>query len=179
MPTPLIRNTTPVQPRPDIARSRRWATDSGPREPGLLSCTGFEPKLLYQRFGLRENPFGVTPKLRDLYQSRTHTEAMASLIIGIEYGVGFQALIAPPGMGKTTVLFNLLEQFRDVARTAFLFQSHGNSLDFLRRLILEFGDEGPVQTRCTRKTKSTTCSYENVRQASGRSLSSTKRRVWT
>jgi TonB family protein len=44
-------------------------------------------------------------------------------------------------MGKTTVLFNILEQFNDLARTAFLFQTHGDSRDFLRYLISELGDE--------------------------------------
>jgi hypothetical protein len=64
----------------------------------------------------------VTPDPRYLYQSKTHAEARSSLIIGIECGIGFQALIAPPGMGKTTILLRVQELFKDVARTAFLFQ---------------------------------------------------------
>lgn len=43
----------------------------------------------------------------------------------MEYGFlsnrGFTAMIAPPGMGKTTLLFRFLEKFRESARTAFLF----------------------------------------------------------
>ena len=88
-----------------------------------------------------ENPFGVTPNPRYLYHSKTHAETRASLIIGIECGVGFQALIAPPGMGKTTILFDVLQRFKNVARTAFLFQIHGDSCDFLRYLISELGGE--------------------------------------
>jgi general secretion pathway protein A len=117
----------------------------GPAEGHLqereLRPVGLRPKLLYERYGLLENPFGVTPNPRYLYQSKTHAEARSSLIIGIECGVGFQALIAPPGMGKTTLLFSVLDLFKDVARTAFLFQIHGDSKDLLRYLALELGGE--------------------------------------
>src|SRR5947199_7948305 len=101
-----------------------------------LQVTGALPsELLYKRWGVIENPFGVTPDARYLYESRTHAEAISSLIIGIECGVGFQVLIAPPGMGKTTILFSILERFDKVARTALLFQIHGDSRHFLRYLI--------------------------------------------
>ncbi len=53
-------------------------------------------------YKLREQPFGVTPDPRYLYLSSTHKEALASLYYGIEAGRGFLALIAKPGMGKTT-----------------------------------------------------------------------------
>ncbi len=95
--------------------------------------------LLYQRYGLQENPFGATPNPRYIYQSRTHAEARSSLVIGIECGVGFQALIAPPGMGKTMILRQLLERFDPAARTAFLFQVQGDSRDFLSYLLAELG----------------------------------------
>lgn len=99
--------------------------------------------VLYEQFGFRENPFGATPNPRYLYESRTHSEAKASLVIGIECGVGFQALIAPPGMGKTTILFHVLERFQGDAQTALLFQVQGSSHDFLRYLLSELG-AGPV-----------------------------------
>lgn len=96
---------------------------------------------LLRNYGLRENPFNVTPDPRFLYESRTHREALASLITGIECGTGFQALIAPPGMGKTTLLFNVLERFHDSARTAFLFQTQCTSREFLQYLLFELGVE--------------------------------------
>jgi hypothetical protein len=86
--------------------------------------------------------FGVTPNTRYLYESRTHAEARSSHIAGIECGVGFQALIAPPGMGKTTILLSVLE-LKDVARTAFLFQIHGESRDFPLLLLLAVADSAP------------------------------------
>ncbi len=99
---------------------------------------------LFARFGLRENPFGVTPNPKYLYESHTHREAKSSLIIGVECGVGFQALIAPPGMGKTTILSHILQRFQQNALTAFLFQVQGNSSDFLWYLLSELGSKESV-----------------------------------
>jgi general secretion pathway protein A len=92
-------------------------------------------------FGVREQPFGVTPDPRYLYLSSAHREALASLFYGIEVGRGFLALIAKPGMGKTTLLFHLLEKFRTSARTAFLFQTQCTSREFMRFLLAELGYE--------------------------------------
>ena len=116
---------------------------SSPHKAEAHPIHGPRSKLLYERYGVLENPFGVTPNPRYFYPSRTHAEATASLTIGIECGLGFQALIAPPGMGKTTILFSVLEQFKDVARTAFLCQLLDNSSDLLRSLIAELGGEAP------------------------------------
>ena len=60
--------------------------------------------MLLEHFKLGSQPFGVTPDTRFLFLSNTHREALASLFYGIQSGRGFTALIAPPGMGKTTLL---------------------------------------------------------------------------
>jgi len=96
-------------------------------------------------FGLTEQPFGVTPDPRFLYLSAAHREALASLYYGIEANRGFLGLIAKPGMGKTTLLFHLLEKFRTSAHTAFIFQTQCNSREFLRFLLSELGYEGDSQ----------------------------------
>jgi len=96
-------------------------------------------------FGLREQPFGVTPDPRYLYMGAAHREAFASLYYGIEANRGFLCLVAKPGMGKTTLLFHLLERFRTTARTAFLFQTQCNSREFMRYLLAELGYEGDTQ----------------------------------
>jgi type II secretory pathway predicted ATPase ExeA len=97
--------------------------------------------LMLQFVGLRVQPFGVTPDPSFLYLSPTHREAMASLFYGIEAGRGFLGLIATPGMGKTTLLFHLLQKYQSSARTAFLFQTQCTSREFMRFLIAELGYE--------------------------------------
>jgi general secretion pathway protein A len=86
-------------------------------------------------YGLREQPFGVTPDPRYLYFSPSHREALASLYYGIETGRGFLALIAEPGMGKTSLQFQLLERLKGAMRTAFLFQTQCDCREFLRYLL--------------------------------------------
>ncbi|MBZ5516914.1 MAG: AAA family ATPase, partial [Acidobacteriia bacterium] len=92
-------------------------------------------------YKLREQPFGVTPDPRFLYFGESHREALASLTYGLQTGRGFMALIAPPGMGKTTLLHRLMEQFRDSARTAFLFQQQSDSRGFMRNLLSDLAIE--------------------------------------
>jgi type II secretory pathway predicted ATPase ExeA len=98
-------------------------------------------------YGFREQPFGVTPDPRFLYLSGMHREALASLYYGIEAGRGFLSLIARPGMGKTTLLFQLLEEFRNAAKTAFLFQTQCDSREFIRFLLAELGIDSKEQDR--------------------------------
>lgn len=90
-------------------------------------------------YGLKEQPFGVTPDPKYLFWSRSHREALASLYYGIESGCGFMTLIAPPGMGKTTLLYYLLERLRSSSRTAYLFQTQCGSRDFLRFMMADLG----------------------------------------
>src|SRR5229473_8534184 len=74
-------------------------------------------------YGLREQPFGMTPDPAYLYASRTHSEALASLKLGIADTRGFLTLIADPGMGKTTLLYQLCEELRDSTRIVLLSQT--------------------------------------------------------
>ncbi len=90
-------------------------------------------------YGLREQPFGVTPDPNYLYLSRTHGEALGALLDGIKADRGFMALIAEPGMGKTTILYRLMEELRDSARTVFLFQTQCDSREFFRYILSELG----------------------------------------
>lgn len=92
-------------------------------------------------YGLNREPFGVTPDPDFIYLSPAHREALASLFYGIGLGRGFLSLIAKPGMGKTTLLFQLLKHFRSSARTAFIFQTQCTSREFMRFLLTELGCE--------------------------------------
>src|SRR5580692_6061585 len=124
-----------------IILTRNGSRVMGPRNPQWL-----ESAIMFLDFyGLREQPFGVTPDPRFLYLSPAHREALASLYYGVEAERGFLALIAKPGLGKTTLLFHLLEKLRRNARTVFLFQTQCNSREFMRFLLAELGVEGPDQ----------------------------------
>ncbi len=95
--------------------------------------------MFQQFFGLREQPFGVTPDPRYLYLGSQHREVLASLYYALEANRGFLGMVAKPGMGKTTLLFHLLEKFRNRATTAFVFQTQCTSREFMRFLLAELG----------------------------------------
>lgn len=90
-------------------------------------------------YKLIEQPFGVTPDSRFLYLGPKHREAFASLLYGTESNRGFLALIAKPGMGKTTLLYHYLSYLRGKARSAFVFRTDCDSRDFIRHVLLDLG----------------------------------------
>src|SRR5271156_6709030 len=95
--------------------------------------------MFLEYYNLVEQPFGVTPDSRFLYLGPKHREALASLVYGTETNRGFLALIAQPGMGKTSLLFQYLEWLRDRTRSAFLFQTDCDSREFMRHLLTDLG----------------------------------------
>jgi len=101
--------------------------------------------MFMNHFKLAVQPFGVTPDPNFLYLSNTHREALASLFYGIHAGRGFAALIAAPGMGKTTLLFHLLSPLMGNAKTAFLFQTFSEPKGFLRCLLTDLGIDAEGQ----------------------------------
>ena len=93
--------------------------------------------MLLDFYNLREQPFGVTPDPRYLYLGSAHRKAFDSLLYSIENKRGFSAIIAEPGMGKTSLLFGILDALQDSARTAFLFQTVEDSRELLRCLLYD------------------------------------------
>ena len=101
--------------------------------------------MFQQFYGLSEQPFGVTPDPRYLYLGTGHRETLASLFYGLETNRGFLALIARPGMGKTSLLFHLLEKLRTSARTVFVFQTQCTSRELMRFMLAELGHDSNEQ----------------------------------
>src|SRR5580700_4705346 len=95
--------------------------------------------MILEHFGLREEPFGITPDPAYLYASRTHAHALASLTDGIRDTRGFLALIAEPGMGKTTLLYQLAQELRDTSRIVHVSQTQCDSREFIQYILQELG----------------------------------------
>jgi type II secretory pathway predicted ATPase ExeA len=95
-------------------------------------------------YQLKEQPFGVTPNPEFLYLGDQYREALASLVYGMRAGRGFHALIAPPGLGKTTLLFRFVTHFRNANKCVFLFNTLCSPREFLRSVIsdLDIGTPG-------------------------------------
>jgi general secretion pathway protein A len=91
-------------------------------------------------FGFREKPFNPTPDPRYVFLSKTHREAFAHLLYGINNRVGFIALTGEVGSGKTTVLRAFLSQLdADHHRTALIFNPSLWAPELLQTINREFG----------------------------------------
>src|SRR5664280_1176474 len=102
--------------------------------------------MLLNHFNLRDQPFGVTPDPRYLFLTKTHRAALEGLLYGIHSGLGFIALTAEPGMGKTTLMRVALNQLGNTARTAFLFQAITDPTELFRALLIDLGEKDPAGT---------------------------------
>jgi len=88
-------------------------------------------------YGLKLNPFAVTPNPRFLYLARSHREALAALSYGVKQRRGFICLVGEVGTGKTTLLRALLEQLNVSARTVLITHSTLDRVDLLRMILHE------------------------------------------
>jgi general secretion pathway protein A len=95
--------------------------------------------MILDYYKLNEAPFGDTPDPRFLYMGAHHREALASLLVGTESNRGFMAVVAQPGMGKTSLIYEYLGRMSETARTAFIFQTDCDSREFIRHILLDLG----------------------------------------
>jgi general secretion pathway protein A len=90
-----------------------------------------------EHFGLRMKPFAVTPNPGFLYPSRSHREALASLVYGVKHRRGFICLIGEVGTGKTTLLRALLDGLDVSVRTALITHTTLDREDLLWMILNE------------------------------------------
>lgn len=90
-------------------------------------------------FGLKENPFNLTPDPRYLYLSSQHKEALNHLLYGINERKGFITITGGIGTGKTTLCRALLGQLDSRTKTALIFNAFVSDMELLRGIHREFG----------------------------------------
>ncbi len=90
-------------------------------------------------FGLRTEPFSLTPDPSFFYLSPDHAEALAGLKIGLENRRGLMLMIAEVGMGKTTLLYSMLDQLDPQVHTAYLSNTRLSFDDLLRQALADLG----------------------------------------
>lgn len=100
-------------------------------------------------FGLKENPFSLSPEPRYLFLSGQHRDALNCLIYGIKEKKGFVLLSGDIGMGKTTICRSLLASLDHSVETALIFNTAISDMDLLETILGEYG----VDIRGETKTK--------------------------
>jgi general secretion pathway protein A len=108
-----------------------------------------QPHSVYRAFfGLKDDPFSLSPDPTFLYRSEQHEEALSNLIYGVQARKGFIVLTGEVGTGKTTMLECLRDYlYQQSMEFAFIFNSRINSDQFLEMVAYDF------DLRCNRSSK--------------------------
>lgn len=94
-------------------------------------------------FGLRENPFPAGHQLKFVYPSREHQEARAHLRYGIENREPFLLITGEVGTGKTTSLYDALNEWGDRVAVALITNSALTRQELIEEICLRFGLQLP------------------------------------
>ncbi|MBI5740135.1 MAG: AAA family ATPase [Nitrospirae bacterium] len=86
-------------------------------------------------FGLKEDPFKLTPDPAYFYPSASHNEGLLLMDYSIDQKEGFVLVIGDPGTGKTTLLKVLLEKWKDRAETAMVLTPRLSPEEFLISVV--------------------------------------------
>jgi general secretion pathway protein A len=91
---------------------------------------------MYNEFyGFSEKPFELTPDPRFLYLTRSHREALASMIHGIKNRKGFISMTGGVGTGKTTLIHSLLNNLTENVKTVLIFHTTITFTDLLKTIL--------------------------------------------
>ncbi len=105
-------------------------------------------------YGMRQEPFHITPDPEMLFPSPTHREALATLIYGVEQRKGFVAITGEVGLGKTTILRALLDRVDTRAlHVVYVFDPIVSFDDLLATIFeeLELGELPETTSKCVRR----------------------------
>ncbi|MCD6459721.1 AAA family ATPase [bacterium] len=98
-------------------------------------------------FGLKDNPFDLTPDSHFLFPSKKHQEALAHLTYGIEARKGFIMITGEVGAGKTTLCRALLSRVNPNVEVAFVLNSYLNAFEILQAINQDLGIPTKAQSK--------------------------------
>ena len=96
-------------------------------------------------FGLKENPFALSPDPRYLYLSQRHQDALAHLMYGITGGGGFVLLTGEVGTGKTLMIRSLLQRLPETVDLALVLYPFLTVREFMLALCDDLKLERPKE----------------------------------
>ena len=90
-------------------------------------------------YGFQERPFNLTPDPHFLYLNSHYREAYAHLVYGIRERRGFVVVTGEVGIGKTTLIQNLLNNLDENVEIAYIFNPILTITEFFATIFDEFG----------------------------------------
>ncbi len=103
---------------------------------------------MYESFyGLREEPFRLTPDSQYVFEHPSYSRAKAYLEYGVGRGEGVVMVTGEPGSGKTTLVEHLLGSLPGGTRVANLVSTQLEATDLLRMVLFGFGLEATTGSK--------------------------------
>jgi general secretion pathway protein A len=91
-------------------------------------------------FGLRENPFHISPNHRFYHSTPNYDSAQVELLFGLQTRQGLLVLTGEAGTGKTTLLHSILESLAKRAiSTAYVFHPLLEPVELFECILRDFG----------------------------------------
>ncbi len=90
-------------------------------------------------YGLKEEPFNLTPDPKFLFFTHNHREAFDHMVYGIEHRKGFVELTGEVGSGKTTICRAVLASLTRKVKTSLIFNPFMTENQLLRSILKDFG----------------------------------------
>ncbi len=92
-------------------------------------------------FGLRDEPFRLTPDIEYFYPSESHKETLELLNYFLKDGDGFFMLIGYPGTGKTTLIRKFLEGLDENFEVALIVTPMLKPIELIKTILNDLGIE--------------------------------------
>src|SRR5215471_13854986 len=92
-----------------------------------------------KHFGLKVEPFQLTPDIGFLFMSEVHRRAKAYMDYSVWNREGFVVITGEIGCGKTTLIQKLLSELNESVVVAKVFQTQLDEVEFLQAVLVEFG----------------------------------------
>jgi type II secretory pathway predicted ATPase ExeA len=103
------------------------------------TINGDKPRVYEQFYGFRERPFFLEPDPDFLYLSEKHRKALDSLELSIFNQSGFCVISGDIGVGKTTLVRELLNRLDDNIRVGLVTNTHPSFGELLQLITAAFG----------------------------------------
>ena len=92
-----------------------------------------------EHYGLKEAPFSITADSSLFYKSKSHQEALSTVLYGIKQKKGLILLTGEVGTGKTTLSKVLLKELPHLYKTSLILNPYFNTTQLLRAIVEDFG----------------------------------------
>ncbi len=106
-------------------------------------------------FGLKDDPFKITPDPKYFFLSESHQEALASLKYLLESEEGFAVITGEPGTGKTLTIRKFLEELPEDVVYAYILFPNLSPEELFEAILEDFGikSEGETKNRLFAKLR--------------------------